>query len=94
MTRSAIRLSDSTTRALAADRSDAAQAVTWIVCVGAERQVSDGRAACPVSSSRGDVAIETCLLCRHLIATPIDRMAEGMCSTGTGLEPAVRWGVL
>ena len=94
MTRRAIRQSDITARALASEPSDAAQSITWIVCLGAERQVVDGRAACPRSSSPADVAIETCLLCRHLMATPVDRMAEGMCSSGTNSEPAVRWGVL
>lgn len=91
MTRSAIRLSDNTARALASEPLDAAHGITWIVCFGAERQVADGRAACPRSSSPADVAIETCLGCRHLMATPVDRMAEGMCSSGTDSEPAVRW---
>ena len=52
----------------------------WIVCLGSERQVADGRVECPTLS--GPMSVERCLDCRHLAATPFDRLAEGMCSVG------------
>jgi hypothetical protein len=59
----------------------------WIVCRGAERQVADGRVACPAFTlaRTRTVQLDECLDCRHLIATPIDRLPQGMCSTGEQL---------
>jgi hypothetical protein len=57
----------------------------WIVCRGSERQVTNGRVACPGVGRAGHtrwVQVEDCLDCRHLIATPIDRLPHGLCSTG------------
>jgi hypothetical protein len=57
--------------------------VEWIVCDGAERPVIDGRVDCPrqqaLTARPADVV--NCLLCRHLMATPIDREWQGECST-------------
>jgi hypothetical protein len=57
----------------------------WIVCLGSERAVTDGRVACPTlrqairpRTSRA----ELCLECRHLVASSIDRLARGTCSVG------------
>lgn len=60
-------------------------ALDWIVCLGSERAVTDGRVECPTLGRpvrRGTMSVERCLDCRHLIATPIDRLPEGMCSVG------------
>lgn len=54
----------------------------WIVCRGAERQVIDGRVQCPASSEGGWVGVETCLACRHLMASPVDRHPDAWCETG------------
>ena len=66
-------------------RRRAMSTLDWIVCLGFERAVSDGRVECPTQgrpARRGTMNVERCLDCRHLIATPIDRLAEGMCSVG------------
>lgn len=66
-------------------RRGAMDTLAWIVCLGSERQVADGRVECPTLSQparRGTMSVERCLDCRHLVATPIDHMAEGMCSVG------------
>ena len=49
--------------------------VEWIVCDGAERPVTEGLVDCPRQQALTArlVEVDTCLLCRHLMATPIDR---------------------
>jgi hypothetical protein len=57
--------------------------IDWIVCHALERRVVDGRVPCPEIGKRDPrttIWVENCLLCRHLIATPIDRRPEGMCA--------------
>jgi hypothetical protein len=66
-------------------RRGAMNTLDWIVCLGSERPVANGRVECPTlsdSAQRGTMSVERCLECRHLVATPIDRMAESMCSVG------------
>ena len=58
----------------------------WIVCGGAERTIAEQRVACP-SSPWGYVDAKECLLCRHLMATPIDRLADGQCAMGAPAAP-------
>lgn len=57
--------------------------VEWIVCDGAERPVIEGLVDCPrrraLTARLADV--DDCLLCRHLMATPIDRDWQGECAT-------------
>jgi hypothetical protein len=53
----------------------------WIVCRGAEREVEDGLVLCPASSAAEWVAVQTCLACRHLMASPIDRLPDAWCAT-------------
>ena len=55
----------------------------WIVCEGAERPVIERRVACPRRRTliARLVDIDECLLCRHLMATPIDRERQGECAT-------------
>ena len=53
----------------------------WIVCRGAERAVEDGLVLCPASSAAESVSVQTCLACRHLMATPIDRLPDAWCAT-------------
>ena len=54
----------------------------WIICEGAERPVVEGRVDCPRAQAATPlVDVETCLLCRHLMATPIDREWQGECGT-------------
>jgi hypothetical protein len=57
--------------------------VEWIVCDGAERPVIEGRVDCPRQQALTArlVDVDTCLLCRHLMATPIDREWQGDCAT-------------
>ena len=57
--------------------------VEWIVCDGAERAAIERRVACPRQSALTArlVDVEECLLCRHLMATPIDREWQGGCAT-------------
>jgi hypothetical protein len=67
--------------------------VDWIVCRGSERQVTDGRVACPGLGKTGRtrwVQVEDCLDCRHLMAAPIDRLPDGLCSTGVDSRVQVR----
>lgn len=75
-------------------RRGSMEALDWIVCFGSERQVADGRVECPTLSGparRGTMSVERCLDCCHLAATPVDRMAEGMCSVG---DPFPHLGIL
>ena len=58
----------------------------WIVCGGAERSIVEQRVACP-RSQPGFVDAEDCFLCRHLMATPIDRLADGQCATDALAAP-------
>ena len=63
----------------------------WIVCLGLERQVADGRVECPslrLPDRRGKVSVEQCLDCRHLLATPMDRVPDFMCSAGDPSQPS------
>ena len=57
--------------------------VEWIVCDGAERPVINGLVDCPRQQALTArlVDFDTCLLCRHLMATPIDREWQGQCET-------------
>lgn len=57
----------------------------WIVCLGSERTVINGRVACPAlreAAQPETMSAEDCLDCRHLVATPVDRLAQGTCSVG------------
>ena len=56
--------------------------VEWIVCDGAERPVIEGLVDCPRQQALTArlVEVDTCLLCRHLMATPIDREWQGECA--------------
>ena len=63
----------------------------WIVCEGAERPVINLRVACPRQKALTTclVDVDECLLCRHLMATPIDREWPGECATDAP-DPAER----
>jgi len=58
--------------------------IDWIVCQAREREVIEGRIACPgdnPSEANRETPLEVCLDCRHLMATPLDRRREGTCAT-------------
>lgn len=60
--------------------------IDWIVCWDREREVADGCILCPgvgASEEGREIRVQDCLDCRHLMATPLDRQPEGMCSTET-----------
>lgn len=60
--------------------------IDWIVCRDQERAVVAGCISCPPDGAgRGgrEMQVRDCLDCRHLMATPLDRQAEGMCATET-----------
>lgn len=59
--------------------------VDWVVCHGFGRPVAEGRVECPVRTAGAqsqEVSLPECLECRHLMATPVDRERQGMCSAG------------
>jgi len=65
-------------------------ALDWIACLGSERHVADGQVECPsvrLPARRGKVSVEHCLDCRHLLATPVDRLPDIMCSAGDPSQP-------
>jgi hypothetical protein len=60
--------------------------IDWIVCRNRERGVVDGCIFCPAdgtSEEGGEIHVQDCLECRHLMATPLDRRQEAMCATET-----------
>jgi len=55
----------------------------WIVCLGAERSITDGQVTCPglpITDRPRAVPVTDCLTCRHLMAAWVDRVAAEMCS--------------
>lgn len=59
--------------------------VEWVVCHNFQRAVAEGRVECPAKTAGAqsrEVGVQDCLECRHLIATPVDRERQGMCSAG------------
>ena len=72
-------------------RRQALDTLDWIVCFGSERHVVDGRVECPslrLPARSGRVSVEQCLDCRHLLATPMDRVPNFMCSAGDPHHPS------
>jgi hypothetical protein len=60
--------------------------IDWIVCRDRERGVVDGCITCPADSAADEdreIQVQDCRECRHLMATPLDRQQEWMCTTET-----------
>ena len=58
--------------------------IEWIVCCDRECPVVNGSIRCPVAKAgeQGhEIRLQDCLDCRYLMATPLDREPQGMCTT-------------